>query len=398
MTTLPRPDHHLQISDKNTRVLRSIPTPWVPYAVAFSRDGLRVAIGGGSFYGDGGIVLADLSSGNEELFQYRRELRPHEEYFVPTASGLSFSEDDRHVAVSNWTGRHHYAPTFLFDVSGVKLTHRATLERKIRGCPTGVLLSGRHTVTRNHRAAPSEVIAVFDSPQQLAIRAENITQHLTNCHLVVVGGNVITAGRGLPPGRTLEDEGPTFWSNLRNRFGFRSELRQSRNVVEEGLVSVPLGGNGLNHQLIPVHACRQITAIAATPDGHGFVTGGLDGELDTWSWSGQWQQERVRGRTINRELKFPNLRWVTYESNSVVGLCYLCSGLQWVTMTADGELGVMEGRTCVGSWQLSTSGSPRALAAHPANNRIAIGIKQNGYPSARGVVDIIEIEPPLGTL
>ena len=41
-------------------LVRQIDTPWSPYAVTFSRDGSRLAVGGGSWYGHGGIMLLDL--------------------------------------------------------------------------------------------------------------------------------------------------------------------------------------------------------------------------------------------------------------------------------------------------------------------------------------------------
>ena len=39
------------------RVVRTLRTPWAPYSVMFSRDGTRLAVGGGSWYGNGVILL-----------------------------------------------------------------------------------------------------------------------------------------------------------------------------------------------------------------------------------------------------------------------------------------------------------------------------------------------------
>jgi hypothetical protein len=354
------------------RVLRTISTPWVPYSVIFSRDGSRIAIGGGGWYGDGGLMMVDLSSESIELFPCVDLPRgPHD--WVPTISGLCFSEDDRHLAVSSWRPRHHYAPTFVFEVSGLTVAHRATLScADSWSCPTGVIFSSRYTITRNHRAAPDGVLVVHESPPELRIRADNIAQHWTNAHLVVVREEVITAGRGLAPGRTYEDN----WRTV-------VDFRESGAAVDEGLVSVPLDAKVRTPQLIPVKACREVTAITATPDASGFVTGGLEGELDRWSWRGCWRQERLR-------------EW-TYDSKSVVGICYVSGGQYWVTLSSGGELDLMAGSAHHGSWQLPTPGSPRALAAHPARNWIAIGTKQSGGPDPKGVVDLIEIEPPVGS-
>jgi hypothetical protein len=41
----------------------------------FSRDGTRLAIGGGSWYGFGGILLVDLASGDTRLFPTAELLR-----------------------------------------------------------------------------------------------------------------------------------------------------------------------------------------------------------------------------------------------------------------------------------------------------------------------------------
>ena len=356
------------------RVLRTIPTPWAPYAVMFSRDGTRLAIGGGAWYGDGGILVVDLSSGNAELFRCV-ELQRDTEDWVPTVSGVCFSDDDQHLAASTWRARHHYSPTLLFEVSELKLTHRATLPHLIAdpwACPTGVLLSGDYTVTRHHKAAPNEVLAVCESPRELGIKAVNITQHFTSSHLVVVGANAITAGRGLPP-LPPDHEYEDYWRTL-------IAFRESGGAIDEGLVSVALAREAPRPQLIPVQACRQVTAIAATPDGNGFVTGGLEGELDMWSWKGRWRQERLR-------------EW-TRESKSVIGICYLPLACGWVSISHDGQFDVIAGKTSVGSWRLPTAGSPRSLAAHPTRNWIAVGTKQRGEPHPGGVVDLIEIEMP----
>jgi hypothetical protein len=63
----------------------------------------------------------------------------------------------------------------------------------------------------------------------------------------------------------------------------------------DGLVSAPLDGRG-PLQILSLRSCRRVTAIGARPDGEGFVTGGLDGELDAWSWTERWEHDRVRAR------------------------------------------------------------------------------------------------------
>lgn len=353
------------------RLLKSIPVPWTPYSAMFSRDGTRLAIGGGVFYGNGGILIVDLADERSELSQCNS--LPHaKDDWVPAISGLCFSDDDRYLAASSWRGRHHYAPTVVFEVSGLTLTHRSTLEAVIQqswwACPTGVLVSGGYIVTRNHDAEPDETLVLDESPRELGICADNTRQHLTNSHLAVVRNHVITAGRGLQ-----QDLGTTKTERWRALVDFR----ESGGAIDEGLVSVALDGVVPELQLIPVQGSREVTAIAATPDGQGFLTGGLEGELDRWSWNGRWRQQRLR-------------EW-TWDSPSVRGICYLRNGRTWVTVSS-GRLDVLEENAPVTSCQLPSPGSPRALAAHPAENWIAIGMKQSGWHDPRGVVDLIEIK------
>ena len=95
------------------QVLSTISTPWAPYSVMFSHDGSRIGIGGGTWYGDGGIMLASLSTGETELFRCADLPRTAREW-IPAASGVCFSADDGLLAVSTRSARLHYSPTFLF--------------------------------------------------------------------------------------------------------------------------------------------------------------------------------------------------------------------------------------------------------------------------------------------
>lgn len=369
------------------RLLHTIPTPWTPYSVMFSRDGNRIAIGGGSWYGDGGVMLADILTGKFELFS-GVDLEQSEDEGSPAVSGVCFSADDRHLAASTWTARQHGGPTHLFEVSDLKLMPAALLihSEPMDSCPTGVLLHGKYTIVRNHLAEPRDVIAVIESPQELGIRADKVVQHLTSSNIVAVRANAITGGRGLQrtpwPARGLT---PEEWQSI-------TTFRESGKPVAEGLVSIALNGQPQQVQLIPVAGCRRITAIVATPAGDSFVTGGLDGELDQWSWKGHWEQKQLRPKTENWEIQIPNVIWATYESNSIVGICYLCDAQQCVSVTAGGELGVMDGPALVGAWQLPVPGSPRSLAAHPAKAWVAVGIKQGGFANPKGTVGLVDID------
>jgi hypothetical protein len=171
----------------------------------FSHDGTRLAVGGGSWYGDGGILLLSLSSGQTELFPCVDLPSPDQHWSAPTVSGVCFSADDRHLAASAWSSGHSIGPTLLFEVSGVRLTHQATLEHPsqdhFRGpCPTGVLFTGSYTITRKYDADVPDVIAVWKTPGRLNVSTDSAPHHLTSSRLVVVRGSVITGpGPGFSP-------------------------------------------------------------------------------------------------------------------------------------------------------------------------------------------------------
>ncbi len=203
--------------------------------------------------------------------------------------------------------------------------------------------------------------------------ADDGAQHLTNSNFVVVASHAITAGRGLSLGGTYEDQ----WRTI-------VEFRESGRAVDEGLVSVAVDGESRSPEMIPVKACRQITAIAAAPDGEGFVTGGLDGELDRWSWKGGWRQERLR-------------EW-SYDSEGIIAICHLSRGNRLLSVSRNGEFDLMAGSARAGCCHLPRlRGSLHALTAHPDRNWVAVGIDRSNGSDKRGFVDIIEIEWPAGS-
>jgi len=143
---------------------------------------------------------------------------------------------------------------------------------------------------------------------------------------------------------------------------------------------------------VAVDACRRITSIAAKPTSDGFVTGGLDGELDSWSWQRRSCQERLRGATNERTAHFPGIAWATYNPNSIVGICFLCDRQRWVTVSAGGKVGLWKGGALVRSWDLPQGGSPRSLAAHPTEPWIAVGVKNGGFARPESVVVVAEVD------
>jgi hypothetical protein len=345
----------------------------------FSRDGSRIAIGGGTWHGDGGIMLANLSTGKRELFACT-DLPRTPEQWNPTVSGIWFSEDDQLLAVSTRSARLYYGPTFLFEVSGLRVVHRDTFVQSYEDnfggpCPTGVLLYGGYLITRNNATKLADVIAVWRLPDRQGIECDKAAQHLTHSQVAIVRETVVTGGGGsLKLG------------------GWRSDIGDyEEGKAADGLVFAPLGTDGHQASMARVDNCRRITAIVGTPSGDGFITGGLDGELDRWSWAAGWYQERLQEATEEKAITSPGLAWATYTPNSIVGTCYLSDANRWVSVDASGELCIWAGSVRQGAWQIPVPGSPRALAAHPIDNRIAIGVKQGGFGHPRSVVVIADL-------
>src|SRR5215813_6951214 len=108
----------------NLANLRRIPTPWVPYAMVFSPDGSRLAIGGGTYDGGGGIMLVDHASRQRRIFS--GEDLP--QLGGGTVSGLCFSADARHLVASVWGSRQHGGRVAVFEVDGLELGHGHVIE------------------------------------------------------------------------------------------------------------------------------------------------------------------------------------------------------------------------------------------------------------------------------
>jgi hypothetical protein len=366
------------------RVVRTITTPWAPYSVMFSRDGTRLAIGGGSWYGEGGILLVNLSSQDTTLFPCANLPAPGRQLGPFTVSGICFSPDDRHLAVSTWSSRQHAGPSLLFEVSGLQLTHRETLPLPRRldqrdPTPTGVLLSGKYLITRSHRASVEDVVTVSHPSRAVKIDRGAAPNHLASSRMIVARQGVMTACGGLIPMQELEAD---------------PDWRQSGRAAD-GLVAVPLKGGQHEVEVIPAQDCRRITAIGARPAEEKFMTGGRDGEVDAWLWEGGWRQRRLRPATNRKAPDSTGLdiTWATYTPNSIVGICSLAEDTRWASASADGEICIWDEDSLVCSWQLPERGTARSLAAHPDKPWIAVGVKKGGFGRPQSAVVIVEVSP-----
>jgi hypothetical protein len=377
------------------KIVRTIPTPWPPYSVMFSQDGSRLAIGGGTWYGGGGILLVDLVTGATELSTCVELLSPtrvgHDDGHqpspssAPTVSGICFSNDDRHLAASMWTSRQHYAPSVLCDVDGLKLSNTTPVEvahperfsNGLDTCPTGVLLFGSVLITRNHGGNPEDVIMVAPLPPGRHVSAERPVQRLTHSRVIVAREAVITESGGSRGVSIRQDDG--------------SSLRR---VISEGLVFRPLDGRS-GDVIVPVPDCDRVTAIASLNTDETFLSGGIHGQIDLWTWRGDWIRQRVQNSQPPKTVRWPemaSLSWDFYSPTSIVGLAALSLADTWASVTAGGDLTIRTAVRPEPAWQLPVAGTPRSLAAHPQNSWVAVGVKQRSFGRPESVVAIVEVE------
>src|SRR5205085_586270 len=151
------------------RLIEDIAAPWAPYTVMFSRDGTRLAIGGGSWYGLGGIALFDLATHAIHMAPLAEFLDQRNARIEGTVSGLAFSADDRHLVASTWTSSQRSGPTIAFEVDGLALTKRVLRERRGWNPSTGIVSLGRNAIVRVHGAQLEEAIEIHQWPDWLDI-------------------------------------------------------------------------------------------------------------------------------------------------------------------------------------------------------------------------------------
>lgn len=375
------------------RTVWSLETPWAPYSVMFSNDGTRLAVGGGTWYGEGGVMFAELETGTFRCTAASDLLAtiPNQRN-APSIAGVYFSADDRYLAVATRGSGQSYRPSHLFAVEALELAHRSVMVHRSedtigRPFATGVQLAGSSMITRHNAAFLADCVAVHETPPRLDCRGDDSRQHLTHSRMVVRRGRVLTGGGG---SLALVE--------------WRADLgRRESGKVAVGLVSAPFVGGGAV-EVVPVRACARVTAIAALPGQEDFLTGGLDGELDRWSGDDGPAQVRlaVPADELERasapfvqpptspDSSHPPITWATYKPRSVIAICTLCDGQRWVSVDAGGRLRLWRGDTLLAAWTLPTPGSPRCLAAHPTEPWIAVGIKQGGFARPTSTVLVLE--------
>ena len=377
------------------RVLRRISTPWPAYSVTFTRDGSRLAVGGGTWYGSGGLLLTNLASSDIRVWPTSELLYDSDaaQEWSPTVSGVFFSDGDRYLAASMWSARQSYAPSVLLEATGLharlrwRFVHHFGPGRS--PCPTGIVGHRNFIITRNHHIGgdrivqivvpdavddPDDVISVDEIPAAFHVRTDERSRHHTHSRLIVTRGCVITETGG-SRGTYVPNSGGGY----------------TRRIVPEGLLVRPL--SGAPDAVIPIAGCGRVTAISELEEDRLFVTGGRNGELDRWHWDGAWRQQRLQDAQAPRRIHWPSLprpSWVTYRPASIVGVARLADSPRWASVTAGGEIVLWRHDRPELVWQLPVPGSPRALAAHPQENWLAVGLKCGGFDAPESVVLLIE--------
>lgn len=120
------------------RTVWSLETPWAPYSVMFSNDGTRLAIGGGTWYGEGGVVIAELETGAFRCTAAGDLLATiPDQQSAPSIAGVYFSADDRHLAVATRGSGQSHRPSHLLAVEALGLAHRSVIVHRSEGAAVG---------------------------------------------------------------------------------------------------------------------------------------------------------------------------------------------------------------------------------------------------------------------
>lgn len=328
--------------------LRTIDTPWTPYAIAFSPDGQFLAIGGGSSRSGGGILLVDCTAERSRLFD-SDELPQLSEGAV---SGMCYAADARHLVISAWESAQGGGRVAVFESEGLELRNGAVsvIEYASRSVwASGITLHDGIALVRNHHSILAEQFTAVPLP--VDVHRGSVKQ-FGNQRLVVAGDFVITGNHGEP-----------------NASGSFSRGR---------LIVAPLD-NLTSPTIVEVESSDRITAIAHA-DGY-LVTGGSRGELDVWWFHGHWQRRRIRHVEALQ------------SASGVVDICAIPHG-RVACVTPNGGLWLFDVTATRVSRVMTLPIAPCSLAAHPDGHTLAVGIMRRGGPHDSHVV-LLDLRTPI---
>lgn len=343
------------------RVIERIPVAWSPYAVTFSHDGTRLAIGGGGWYGAGGITLIDLRTreradhpmGRIERSWRSSDRRITDQTTQRSVSGLAFTSDDSCVMVSTWTSGIRRGAAILFEVDRLQLEQLSA--QVFREPLTGIHIHRAGAVIRlwNERAEQS-----LNTLSWRMHATEPPRSELTNQRVAVMRGHAITGNHGTHAGAAAPP-------------------------LDAGLIVRPLASSSISVVDAPT---AKVTALAARGDT--LITGSAHGELAQWRWEKGPVFERALGQIATTRDDATAL-WAHYQYTAVTGICALSDG-RGIAVTAGNTLATWD--PTLENVPLGVPGTARCIAASPDRTLIAVGIKCNREREDSSVL-LIEVEP-----
>lgn len=350
------------------RVIERIPVAWTPYAVTFSHDGTRLAIGGGGWYGLGGITMIDLRSNervdlaagtlDREAFEGTQLAPPvaaiaNTEFQGGTISSLAFTSDDRHLFAGVWLSGHRGGRALALEVDGLQLRSIARHIAPHHHAITGLSIHRRRAVLRQWRAPTSETIRIADWTAHEDIDPSPARSELTSQRIVVSNAHMLTGDHGVQ--RTTQHE-------------------------PSGLIIGSFGAGGTP----AVHTKHVVTAIGTT--GPLVITGNELGELEARRWDDRLVLDHVIGTIPSSE---PGPR-SHYKPAAVSGICALADG-RGAAVTGGRTLATWANRE-LACWPIDGIGSPRSLAASPDRSLVAIGLKDVRDARPESSVVLVDLE------
>lgn len=348
--------------------LDEIITPWTPYSVQFSHDGQYLLVGGGTWYGQGGILLYELAQKNETLYSLESL-----DLFnaTPTISGL-FLTTSNHLLASSWSMRQNYAPVLLYDwqdgeLDFQQLLHYTFVDNIGSPCPTGIIVHNNRIVVRHEASEIKDTLKILRHNDVHHEESSGL-----NSNLVTINNQVFTGGGGsLALAEWRVDTG----------------MKESGKSAQ-GLVCLDLENEEVSP--MPVVHCDRITAVGRLDNK--LMTGGLWGEIDHWyADNEQWQCHHIQTSKKKNKPKNDALTWATYTASSIIGFCSINPGLGWASLDTSGELNIWQGQKVLNSYQLPGNGTPRCMAAHPFLPLLAIGVKQGGFAKSKSKIVLVDL-------
>lgn len=181
-----------------------------PYALAFSPDGTKLAVGSGCLYGHGGLSLVDIATGTDSTIRFvtdQSHQGPHASGFADmpvaefdggsrslTVSGVAFDGSGDYVAACAWGRSKSRGSAFLFRTAGHSLDHQFTFDDNDRGAPTGVAFMDGRLHFRNMARRLEDVFFSYDLPSD--VDTETALAHRSHARVARVQQQLVTGGGG----------------------------------------------------------------------------------------------------------------------------------------------------------------------------------------------------------